>query len=356
LMLLGVDTIEFGIQVENYEEIFRPILATLRELKSAAQETGNEDEITIGGVTLKVHAAGIRFYAYRLTCEDFTICFAENELSTNAPIWVRFMSGYLWPLTLEGAYESFLKWFRVFDVEVVGTKVSRFDICVDSDEVSFGKLDSDGFVTRAKRKTIHGVDDEHFEGKLFSGFTIGKGQPLLCRIYQKKLEIYKSGKTWMYDIWGQHGWEGDSEVWRVEYQMRREVLKELGVPTIEKLLEKVNGVWAYCTQEWLTLRRPNGEANVSRWNVRRKWNKIQKAEYSQLAVPLIRERVRQGNLKQLMNQAAGLAVSIAALGNHSNLDNTLEILGVWTTERLRSKNTSFEGEREIRKSRFLQHE
>lgn len=109
-----------------------------------------------------------------------------------------------------------------------------------------------------KRKTRHGVDDEHTEGKLFAGFTIGRGQPTLARIYHKGMEIRKSGKMWLYNIWELHGWHGGFDVWMVEFQLRRAVLKEFGVSTIEDLLENVDAIWAYCTKRWLTLCRPNG--------------------------------------------------------------------------------------------------
>ncbi len=54
------------------------------------------------------------------------------------------------------------------------------------------------------------------------------------------------------------------------------------------------------------------------------WAVIQSAKFQELTTPLVRKKVRQGNLTQMMNQAAGLTVSIAALGDHSDLDSTLQ--------------------------------
>jgi len=353
LLLLGVDTLEFGIEIEDYESTFRPLLNTFRELKEAAQEKGEEYEIEIDSLTLKVHGSGIRFYAYRLTCHDFIICFTEKELQNNTPVTIRFMSSYLWSYSVSGALERFMKWFDGFGAQVVATKISRADICVDTDEVSFVPSDGRGFVTRAKGRSRHGIDDEHSEGKVFTGFTIGRGQPMLARIYRKMLEVKRSGKGWFYELWALHGWEGDSEVWRVEFQLRRGVLKELGIMTVNDLLDNVDGVWSYCAGGWLTLRRPGSEANVSRWKVKRKWGIVQSAKFRELSSPLVREKVREGNLQQLMNQASGLAVSIAALGDHANLDTTLQSIGYWTEHRLSSKKTSFDGQKEARRSRFL---
>lgn len=89
------------------------------------------------------------------------------------------------------------------------------------------------------------------------------------------------------------------------------------------------------------------------WAIRRKWVVIQSAKFLELTTPLVRKKVCQGNLIQMMNQAAGLAVSIAALGDHSDLDSTLQLVGNLTEHRLRSKKTSFNGEKENRRNRFL---
>jgi len=87
--------------------------------------------------------------------------------------------------------------------------------------------------------------------------------------------------------------------------------------------------------------------------VRRKWRKIQGAHFNQLAVPLARKKVIKGNLKQLLNQAAGVVVSIAAYGNYDDLNATLQSVGERVDERLTRKNAAFDGEKENRRNRFL---
>lgn len=84
--------------------------------------------------------------------------------------------------------------------------------------------------------------------------------------------------------------ECEAGVWRVEFQLRRQVLKEMGVSTVNELIHNIDGIWAYCTREWLTLRRSNGERNVSRWTIRRKWAVIQLAKFQELTTPLVRKK------------------------------------------------------------------
>jgi hypothetical protein len=83
--------------------------------------------------------------------------------------------------------------------------------------------------------------------------------------------------------------------------LRREVLKELGVSTVPELVSQTDGIRAYCTTDWLTLRQSNGEQNVSRRKIRRKWQKIQSTCFKEVNSSIVRTKVLQENLSQLMN-------------------------------------------------------
>lgn len=166
-----------------------------------------------------------------------------------------------------------------------------------------------GVISRAKSKAKHFVSDEFSIGKKFSGFTIGRGGPLLARIYNKSLEITKSSKTWFKDIWLENGWNEVKDVWRVEFQKRRRVLKEFSISNIDDLQEKEKGLWAYLTECWLVLKKPSAD-NVSRWSLTPKWQLVQSAgDINITASPLVREAVKQGNTQRLLDQAVGIMMS-----------------------------------------------
>ncbi len=59
-------------------------------------------------------------------------------------------------------------------------------------------------VTRARGKVNHFVNDEYYNGSEFSGFTIGRGDPLLARIYNKTLEVKKISKNFGFMICGKN--------------------------------------------------------------------------------------------------------------------------------------------------------
>src|SRR5690606_11582440 len=93
----------------------------------------------------------------------------------------------------------------------------------------------------------------HLTHRKLTGFSIGKGQ-LSARLYDKPEEIAsKSKKFWMYDVWGVESVARDHRVIRVEYQHRREALRELGVDSFADLVEKLDRLWAYDTGSWLRL-------------------------------------------------------------------------------------------------------
>lgn len=352
LLLKGFDTIEFGLDFESYDSSFELFLLDFRKHKEFAQITGIEQSILLGDLLLTVHRNGQKFYSYRLTCKDFSIAFADKEMKSNSPVFVRFMSSYIWSYGFKKAYEHFMNWFECFSVKPICDRLSRVDICADTDQFKFIQNDVKGVVTRAKNKTDHFVNEEYTNGRRFSGFTIGRGNPLLARIYNKSIEIKKSGKIWFKEVWNQHGWVEENDVWRVEFQLRRGVLKELSIDSLEKLFGKTDELWLYLTADWLTIRQPSKD-NVSRWRLKRKWKLIQKADITSEPTPLIREVVRQGNIKQLLDQAAGLMMSVASISDHNTITNTSDVIKSWFEVNLLKKNTTFEAEKIKRKARFM---
>lgn len=352
LILKAVDTLEFGLLIEDYYLSMSPHLEQFKYLKDKAQKEGKEQSIKIGEIELTVHATGQKFYAYRLSCNDFLISFMEKEMSFNSPVMVRLLSSFLWSYGVVEAQAIFMKWFSTFSVNVLATSLSRIDPSFDTDEMIFTQKDVKGVVTRAKGKTEHFVNEEYTYGRKFSGFTIGRGKPMLARIYNKTLEVKKSGKTWFHQIWRDNNWDETKDVWRVEYQIRREALKELGIATFESFIEKQNELWAYLTKEWLTLRNPSKD-NISRWKLKRKWKLIQEAKNDYVAEPLIRETIKQGNLMRLLDQAAGLLMSVAAISNHESTGETTKVLQSWCDSKLAHKKKSFESEKTYRQSKFL---
>lgn len=199
----------------------------------------------------EVRDRGSRLFAYVLADHWYRISVASNKAKA-LPLAIAQIASEL--LTLQGPLpaESVLR--DVVDTlgHVDGVPgVSRVDLCVDFvTDYPLHLIRDEDWISRAKtidRYTVH---------RQFSGFSIGGGGALSARLYNKTLEIEHSGKTFFFDVWKRYGWQPGETVWRLEFQFRRTVLKELGVLTFPGLLETLGGLWGYAVRSWLRLVDP----------------------------------------------------------------------------------------------------
>lgn len=199
--------------------------------------------------------------------------------------------------------------------EVVTDRISRVDLCVDvllPDGIwHIGLLDQ--LVTRAQDVA------PYLHCKQLNGIRVGKGQTV-CRLYDKIQEIrQQSYKYWMFRVWGMGGVEDGFRVIRVEYQLRRESLKRLGVGDFKSLVCNLPELWAYCTQNWLKVQTGTGNHHTQRHTVPW-WGVVQGGFSGALdAHPCIRDKAIKGDAGRLLASIVGYMSSYAAL----SLDGTL---------------------------------
>lgn len=356
MKIKSIDTLHFGIDIIEYEANAVKLLKRFSYLKSIGQEFRIPQQIEFDNTMLTVELSGARFYSYRLTCKDFTLLFAEKPNFDNPPVQVNFSSAYLWSYGHQGAYDRFIDWFEnSFNLKITGTRISRLDICVDTDEAEFSQKDISGVVTYSKTKTLHynnTVDDVNYSGRKFTGLTIGRGSTILCRIYDKTMEIQKSGKEWFKDIWQKNQWNENKPVWRVEFQLRRKVLKEFSIDSVQDSFDNLESLWKYLTGQWLQIRKPVKDEKVSNWSVTKKWKVVQTA-FNYEAPDIIRHKVKQGNLEKLKAQAGGLLISIGAAESIEKIEDTLESLKVYLAGKLIRKGKTYKKEVYIRKGQYM---
>ena len=86
-------------------------------------------------------------------------------------------------------------------------------------------------------------------------------------MYDKVAEVeQQSDKVWFFILWGQ-----DRDVWRIEWQVRKAVLREFGIVTVEDLRKCQGDLLRYLCAEHTTLRVPTGDEDRSRWALHRLW-------------------------------------------------------------------------------------
>jgi len=158
---------------------------------------------------------------------------------------------------------------------VQGIKVSRVDLCCDFvTDFLLQELPESAWVSRSRKQTTR------IENGKLTGFVFGEGSPVSARLYDKTLEITKSGKEFLHDLWWMDGWDGQGQVWRLEFQIKRDPLVEFGLSSFEEVESQIQSLWAYQTTEWLRIAVPGNDQTRSRWPNHPLWDLLQTANFS----------------------------------------------------------------------------
>jgi hypothetical protein len=113
---------------------------------------------------------------------------------------------------------------------------------------------------------------------------------IAARLYDKALEIKKSGKLYLLELWAQAGYREGDPVWRLEFQFKRAVLSQLGVVALGSVLNQLNGLWGYAMADWLRLTLPNPDDKTrSRWPVHPLWGYLSSVDWETNGGPLLRQ-------------------------------------------------------------------
>jgi len=268
----GVDSLYLSFVGDLSQAIEHQLI----ELKSLAK---SDDPLVIASAVLElsdhrfeVLAGGTRNFPYTLKDGVFNIQLSKASSEKLPMAYVQISSE---ALTLSGLIPVVRELISILRLLGLFTeiKVSRVDICCDfSTSVNFADLSLDAWISRSSK--LH----DYFNDRVFGGYVFGKGSPMLARLYDKTLEIKKSKKDYMKDIWWGEGWDRKSQVWRLEFQIKRSVLVELGISSFDNLLATLNSMWRYATQNWLRLVLPGEDKTRSRWPDHPLWIELQKVK------------------------------------------------------------------------------
>jgi hypothetical protein len=148
--------------------------------------------------------------------------------------------------------------------------VSRIDLAADfCSSVVMDSWHRSAWVTRATEIHSYAKDQE------FTGWTVGMGGVIGARLYDKTKEIVHSGKAWVVDLWLPAGWQVGEDVWRLEFEFKRDFLKERQLSSLDSVLEHLDGLWSYATTEWLRLTVPHeADSTRSRWPTHTLWTSL----------------------------------------------------------------------------------
>lgn len=293
LLLHGLDTVEcayYLIPKSSSHLDFVGLAVERDSMKQAKIKSGREIQLGSESFLLSSHGTGSG-YPFLIQNEAFIIQFGEF----NRPnFFVKFRSIALWHYGAAQLHQRFLAWAdSVGMMPSQPERLSRVDFAFDYNlpQIDF---DEDHFVS------VAASDNQYRKNRKVQTFTFGSGEVVL-RVYDKTAEITEaSDKTWFYPLWGQ-----DKNVWRIEWQIRKEPLRKIGITTFESLLERQADLLRPFVAAHTSLRIPNQDSNRSRWPLHPLWH----------------------DLITQVNQMQGLGL-VRELDNKSLLDERLYRIGI----------------------------
>lgn len=263
LLISGHDTVEVAYYLRAGKETtfdFDRLVGIRESLK--ASKSRNPALVKLGSEEFLLASHGTRSgYPLLLENESFSIqCGESNQPS----FFVTYRSIALWHMGLRALHERFLKWSRTVGLAVLQPEsVSRMDYAFDY-HLPLIDFDEDNFVSSFVK------DNQHRKNGIVQTFRLGQGD-LVLRCYNKSDEINESSsKTWLYELWGR-----DSDVWRIEWQARKEWLRDYGIKTVSDLESNQGDLLTFLVNDHTKLCIKSGDTNRSRWLLHPLWMNLQ---------------------------------------------------------------------------------
>jgi hypothetical protein len=214
-------------------------------------------------------------------------------------------------------YRRLLDWLRIHGFHVEKELVSRVDLatdCLNVDIDGLGASLRERWITKAKKFSLY------YEGLHLTGIMLGKGD-ICLRIYDKARELNsdKTKKQFFNSLWK---CEEDTPVTRVEFQLRRPVLKDLKLPvnTVQELEENIDSLWQFCCKDWARLARRSVDRKNRNYHLiilSSLWRKIQAVIFRCPSPPNFRSKKNlTKNIIALRDQARGCILNLAAAVGH----------------------------------------
>lgn len=278
-------------------------------LKTKAMEIKNPDnqkryvKTDIDGVKFNVMATSQSNFNVVLQNADFSMGLLKIGKHHNPVVKVEFRAEFL----LRNGYKNAIELVKdcinsLFEKYLI--KVSEIHLAKDIQGYEFNTFDFHRMKTMSKTKTIfhNDISSEFYFGNRFSGFSLGKGDELL-RIYNKTAEInlkkekaFISVLSWQYNP----NFNPNRNVWRLEFQLRRERIKELmqgsGLyENMENVINSISNLWSYCISRFVHKNLTNQEIHEQITQVKI----LKNGEFKYLSPETLRQRFRNAPISNL---------------------------------------------------------
>lgn len=261
-LISGFDTIECAYYLIANEDNKLDFIELAAQKESMVRAKVTKPKpIQIGSEEFLIASHGTSSgYPFVIENDAFMIQFGEF----NRPnFFVKFRSIALWHYGALTLHKRFLDWAKsVGMMPYQPERLSRVDYAFDY-YLPLIDFDENSFVSVAVK------DNQHRKNGKVQTFDIGSDLVKL-RVYNKVDEINeKSKKTWFFKLW-----DMDQDVWRVEWQIRKDQLRKLAISSFESLNERQGDLLRLLTKEHTTLRIISNDTNRSRWSMHPLWDDL----------------------------------------------------------------------------------
>lgn len=378
----GVDTLVLNVCYadERLQPVKRELADELQHELEQLQFVAREKEETVEtrwkfkGFPLYMQLKGSRGqWRWILKCPYVSVAVSRGLLN-RIIAQVRLSSEFLWKCetVCDAIVEASLLLFDLFG-EYLWVQVSGVDLCADVVGWDVSRCNwQEHFISRAVGQNgrpadvsslVDGPDVVRCRWKQVATLDFGKHtSPLSCCIYFKSAEIIQQSPTkiWFHDLWKRNGWDGESDVWRVEFRLTRELLHAFHIEDAHELPEHIPALWEYCAGRpgggsdglpdgWLRYTTPLLDTNRSRWPVHPAWAVVQAAfsQEDEGLGPLVRDRIREKNIRRGLASVMGYLSTLSAWVGGDLASEEVDISQVlhWLAERgaayLEEKGISF---------------
>gem|GEM_PF-517618 len=318
-LICGFDTLDLGLHIDwppDWSE-----LADSLE-KGRAKAAGTTGIPWVDAQLLIMPGGKTGGYRWHLEGQHFHLWLADREtpLENTPNVYVSLKAKFLWTCPLHEVIRSLDECITDLGGRLRKIVPSRCDMTADF-QIAGGL--SAQFIETHLVSTAR-KNSQYRDGSMLETFYIGaKSSPVQLRLYNKTREILDGNgeKLWFKEIWNLASCDN---VWRVEFQLRRTLLREFGIHNISDLEARAGGVWDYLTTQFCSLRRPDNP-NVSRRTTHPFWTAV--CECGPLFGPVmnIQRDLSNGvsDASVYVSRAAGCLAGYAARRRIPELDEAL---------------------------------
>lgn len=332
----NLDTLKISFWISWSDDSFLDEIASIKETLHQSENSTEYPYHCPGGFNWNVQRGGIKLYCYRLLAGDLRLFLNRRTPDHNIPnVRLEIGSESCWTPGYNEIYSRFIRWIEVLGGRVIKEIISEAHLALDLVGLYIGDLNiqnEDYWIKRSKRF------DVYKENRCLTGISIGRDACAL-RIYDKVFEIARSGskQETFKDFWKVKHY-ADRPVTRVEFQLRRKVLKTLkveqdaegAIDTLEDLNSGLNSIWQFCISDRARHCSTivDYESNhQSRAENSEFWNLVNSVHWSGDVLYSQQKARPKKDLSALRKQTAGLAMTIAAFygANSEDLDHIISI-------------------------------